>query len=190
MNAAKLRATNGRVPGVRLGSFCYRKAGLQLGSLAGNAFTLVLRGIAAGDRERVAEAARRLRETGFINYFGLQRFGAGSVPTHEIGARWLLRSGLRRVDSAWHVGDIISRPLGTPTRSGGTCTTSRSCYAGFLLLKGEWKEAVAAIMAAREDEPPHVRRARDSYAAGDFAAALEQMPRHMVAERCIAEVCH
>lgn len=177
MNAAKLRATNGRVPGVRLGSFCYRKAGLQLGALAGNVFTLTLRGIEAASKERVAEAARRLRETGFINYFGLQRFGAGGVPTHEIGAN----------PSLWcclGVSDAI------PAEKADLrwCGTSLARRAGFLLLKGDWKGAVEAIMAPREDEPPHVTRSRERYAAGEFAAALEQMPRHMVAERSIVEV--
>jgi tRNA pseudouridine13 synthase len=86
VGVSRLRATNGRIPGVQLGSFGYRKSGLQLGALAGNTFTLTLRGIKAEDKEKVAEAVRSLRQSGFINYFGLQRFGAGRVPTHEIGA--------------------------------------------------------------------------------------------------------
>ena len=31
----------------------------------------------------VATAAEALRRSGFINYYGLQRFGSGAVPTHK-----------------------------------------------------------------------------------------------------------
>jgi hypothetical protein len=64
-----------------------------------------------------------------------------------------------------------------------------SLAAGFMLLRGEWKEAVMAVLAARDEEPPGVRQARTAIEAGDWARALELMPRHMVAERCILEVC-
>lgn len=86
VGVARLRATNGLIPGVRLGSFGYRKSGLQLGALSGNTFTLTLRGIRVDDKANVVEAVRKLRQSGFINYFGLQRFGSGKVATHEIGA--------------------------------------------------------------------------------------------------------
>jgi hypothetical protein len=32
---------------------------------------------------QIAAAVSELRERGFINYFGLQRFGTGNVPTHR-----------------------------------------------------------------------------------------------------------
>ena len=38
----------------------------------------------AGEAEAaVAAAAEALRRSGFINYYGLQRFGSGAVPTHR-----------------------------------------------------------------------------------------------------------
>jgi tRNA pseudouridine13 synthase len=85
VSAARLRATSGRLPGVLLGNFRYSKTGLQLGSLAGNLFTIVLRAVASSDCGAVMLATRRLKETGFVNYFGLQRFGSGTIATHEIG---------------------------------------------------------------------------------------------------------
>ena len=44
---------------------------------------------AAGERQ-VEEACRRVAEVGFINYFGLQRFGTGGAPTHQVrlGQQW------------------------------------------------------------------------------------------------------
>lgn len=53
-------------------------------------FELVLRNIqassagsAAEAEAAVAAAADVLRRNGFVNYFGLQRFGSGAVPTHR-----------------------------------------------------------------------------------------------------------
>lgn len=52
-------------------------------TIAGNRFTIVLRDVdAPADRLEVALAA--LANKGFVNYFGLQRFGANAAaPTHE-----------------------------------------------------------------------------------------------------------
>lgn len=34
---------------------------------------------------QIAAAVSEVQRKGFINYFGLQRFGTGSVPTHRWG---------------------------------------------------------------------------------------------------------
>lgn len=52
----------------------------------------------SGSAEAVAAAAEGLRSSGFVNYYGLQRFGTGAVPTHRCtragtGARLLLTRG-------------------------------------------------------------------------------------------------
>ena len=33
----------------------------------------------------IDEAVRALKESGFINYFGMQRFGTAAAPTYAIG---------------------------------------------------------------------------------------------------------
>jgi tRNA pseudouridine13 synthase len=44
-----------------------------------------------GSDEQIEEAMSNLREKGFINYYGLQRFGSSSsVPTPEVGRALLL----------------------------------------------------------------------------------------------------
>ncbi|KAJ0982515.1 hypothetical protein J5N97_010770 [Dioscorea zingiberensis] len=67
----------------------YVREGLVLGQLSGNRFTITLRGVVAESQDIVKAAADGLRRNGFINYYGLQRFGSGSVPTHMIGAALL-----------------------------------------------------------------------------------------------------
>ncbi|XP_062084512.1 multisubstrate pseudouridine synthase 7 [Humulus lupulus] len=87
--AKKLAALNDRLIGIKVGDFCYVKEGLVLGQLSGNRFTVTLRGVVADSEETIRAAASALGRQGFINYFGLQRFGSGSVPTYLIGSKLL-----------------------------------------------------------------------------------------------------
>lgn len=73
-------------PNVRLGDLRYAMAPIRTGELAGNRFTIVLRAIAPDELARVDTAAFGLRERGFVNFYGLQRFGNNpAAPTHHIG---------------------------------------------------------------------------------------------------------
>lgn len=87
--ASKLAALNKRLFGIKVGDFCNVKEGLLLGQLMGNRFTITLRGVVADSEETIKQSAESLGKDGFINYFGLQRFGSGSVPTHHVGAALL-----------------------------------------------------------------------------------------------------
>lgn len=87
--ASRLAALNDRLIGIKVGDFCYVKDDLLLGQLLGNRFTIVLRGVVADSEDTIQASAESLGRHGFINYFGLQRFGSGSVPTHHIGATLL-----------------------------------------------------------------------------------------------------
>lgn len=86
LRASRLAALNERLIGIKIGDFCHVNEGLLLGQLYGNRFTITLRGVIADSDESVKASADGLEKHGFINYFGLQRFGSGSVPTHLIGA--------------------------------------------------------------------------------------------------------
>ncbi|KAM1223016.1 hypothetical protein ACFX2J_010463 [Malus domestica] len=87
--ASKLAALNDRLIGIKVGDFCYVTKGLVLGQLLGNRFTITLRGVVADSEDTIKASASALGKQGFINYFGLQRFGSGSVPTHLIGVSLL-----------------------------------------------------------------------------------------------------
>ncbi|KAF8060524.1 leucine--tRNA ligase [Scenedesmus sp. PABB004] len=86
---ARLAALNARLRGIKLGSFEFVPDQLSLGQLRGNAFKVLMRDVAPPDEAHVAAAVGELRAKGFINYFGLQRFGTGAVPTHAVGAALL-----------------------------------------------------------------------------------------------------
>ena len=90
VSAERLARTNGRVPGVRVGDFEYAREQLHLGDLQGNHFTVTLRDVQAPAGEAAVGAAlEELRGTGFVNYFGLQRFGHADAPTHKVGVALL-----------------------------------------------------------------------------------------------------
>ncbi|KAK7258713.1 hypothetical protein RIF29_24295 [Crotalaria pallida] len=100
--ASRLASLNKRLFGIKVGDFCYVSEGLVLGQLWGNRFTITLRfifepttltyslrGVVSDTEDTIKASADALGRHGFINYFGLQRFGSGSVPTHLIGAALL-----------------------------------------------------------------------------------------------------
>lgn len=65
------------------------EAGLGLGDLAGNLFSLVIRNVSIDDADLECRISA-ISKNGFLNYFGLQRFGASpSVPSHRIGSALL-----------------------------------------------------------------------------------------------------
>ncbi|KZV76135.1 tRNA pseudouridine synthase D [Peniophora sp. CONT] len=75
--------------GVRVADFNYRKAALELGMLKGNAFVITLRNVQVDSEEALAQAMDSIKTKGFINYYGMQRFGTAAIPTHTIGLAFL-----------------------------------------------------------------------------------------------------
>ena len=72
--------------GVFVGNFCYKSTGLELGDLGGNHFAIALRNIKPNEKENVTKALESLQTNGFINYFGLQRFGTvAAIKTSDVG---------------------------------------------------------------------------------------------------------
>ena len=87
---------------VRIGHLRAAESALSLGEAAGNKFSIVLRDVAIDDEAHTGEtpsveaacaaAADAVATNGFVNYFGLQRFGRDAeVPTHAVGAAMLRR---------------------------------------------------------------------------------------------------
>ena len=68
-----------------IGDYEYRDTRLKLGDLQGNRFGIVLRNVKAEKKEDVEAAMKNLKEHGFINYYGMQRFGTSTVRTSDIG---------------------------------------------------------------------------------------------------------
>ncbi|CAL8462051.1 g1582 [Coccomyxa elongata] len=83
---SRLAAANARLRGMRVGDFKLVEEPLHLGDANGNRFEVTLRDVEVGSLRDVVAAVEAVRDRGFINYFGLQRFGSTGGRTHRIGA--------------------------------------------------------------------------------------------------------
>eukprot|EP00043_Microstomoeca_roanoka_P004461 m.49832 g.49832 ORF g.49832 m.49832 type:complete len:697 (-) comp12504_c0_seq1:2188-4278(-) len=97
VRAPRLASLNRLLRGVTLGDFTYSNECLRLGDHSGNRFEIVLRNCTGSDQQ-IEEAMTSLKTHGFINYFGMQRFGVGSVPTHAVGLALLRKNFEQAVD--------------------------------------------------------------------------------------------
>lgn len=87
---------------VQVGNFEYVSDELRLGRLTGNRFDIVLRNVQMTDvddvqKDLLLEAAKSMKEKGFVNYFGTQRFGKYN-DTHKVGVAVLQGDYRKAVD--------------------------------------------------------------------------------------------
>lgn len=100
--AERIAAFNKSLFNAAVGDFEYRWNDLKLGDLMGNEFTITLRdckfqneeGMNSIQREAfanevVGKAIKDFSEKGFINYYGLQRFGSFAASTDQVGRKML-----------------------------------------------------------------------------------------------------
>ncbi|XP_058121162.1 pseudouridylate synthase 7 homolog [Anopheles ziemanni] len=86
---SKIAAAARGLPNISVGNFTFKPTTLKLGMLQGNRFRIALRQVTAED-QIINASMEHLRDKGFINYYGLQRFGnCASVPTYRVGIELL-----------------------------------------------------------------------------------------------------
>ncbi|KAG0668998.1 multisubstrate pseudouridine synthase 7 [Maudiozyma exigua] len=93
----RLNALNRTLKGMILGGFKYEDTSLSLGDLNGNEFVIAIRDVKTIDPNSdlntiLEKGCESLSTNGFINYFGMQRFGTFSISTHEVGKELLLEN--------------------------------------------------------------------------------------------------
>ena len=100
--ADRMIAAGRTLRNAKIGNYEYQPHGLQLGDLTGNEFTVTLRDCQfqfhaeLEGSEQIEQASaivgtaiNNLNERGFINYYGLQRFGTFSTRTDDVGIKML-----------------------------------------------------------------------------------------------------
>ncbi|KAI4169710.1 MAG: hypothetical protein LQ348_007231, partial [Seirophora lacunosa] len=161
----------------RIGNFEYHPHGLQLGDLLGNEFLITLRdchfqlhdGLDLETRiERASSTLSSVFENfslhGFLNYFGLQRFGSFSTGTHTIG-----RSMLQ--------GDFKS-----------ACEAILSFHPSALAAAQQDSSQQDSTVVREDIGRDDIARAsalQAFTATGDSKRALDQLPRKFSAEACL-----
>ncbi|XP_064547343.1 pseudouridylate synthase 7 homolog [Drosophila montana] len=150
---------------VYIGNFSFRPDTLKLGDLKGNRFRIALRHI-THPREQIESALQSLKERGFINYYGLQRFGnSASVPTYEVGVALLKRDYKLACE-------LILKP--------------RDNDVEFMraIREAWWENRDSAAAAAKFYGNKFIEKklldGLATYGENDYAAALRRIPRNML----------
>ena len=126
VRAERIAGLNKLARGWRVGNFAYKPHGLGLGDLMGNEFLLTLRdchfpdeaSLSAQQRLKlgqtvVSKAAENFKRLGFLNYYGLQRFGSFSTGTHVTGMKMLQGDLKGAVDSIlMYVDNVLPENVG------------------------------------------------------------------------------
>ena len=164
---------------VKVGNFAYRADRLNLGSLFGNRFTVVLRDVQGLDEAGVQAALQSLKEYGFVNYFGMQRFGTTSIPTYTIGVAIVNRDYQKAIELV-----LASRMDMDADDFAAAMASFRKALAD--KDAGARHEARQSARDAAEKTPRWMKVERlilEQLAAGDgglnFGAAVFAIPRHL-----------
>jgi len=99
----RLNALNRTLKGMIIGGFKFEDSSLGLGDLNGNEFVIAIRDVDVLDPNSKLEhilqkGCESLSSNGFINYFGMQRFGTFSISTHQVGKEILLENWEKAVE--------------------------------------------------------------------------------------------
>ncbi|PVD25207.1 hypothetical protein C0Q70_15705 [Pomacea canaliculata] len=153
----KLSGLNNVLRNIKLGNFRYVDKPLKLGELKGNHFTIVLRNTVGSD-EDLQRGLNSLKSKGFINYFGMQRFGTTSVPTYEIGRALLKGEWADAIDLILcprtsngsserfrHVWSQTKDPLQTLEATDSRCSIERSLLRALQKSPKNFQGAIQAL---------------------------------------------
>lgn len=158
---------NTRLRGLRVGNVSQESEKLMLGDSKGNHFKVVLRQV-EGDEKEIMSAIKALSTTGFINYFGMQRFGTRQVSTHQIGISILKGDWEKTVDL------IIGSSSDPDSRE------------DIILARKEWEtsknpEKVLKILPryCTGEKALLVSLAKQKTGEMDYLRAIDQIPRNL-----------
>ncbi|CAB3260839.1 unnamed protein product [Arctia plantaginis] len=153
---------------IHVGNFSFDDTNLKLGMLKGNKFRIALRNVTA-DQESVDSACQYLKDQGFINYYGLQRFGSRiDTPTFDIGLKLLQGKFKEAIDA-------ILEPREGPLEEVLRVNASRGALAASALLPRRAAHSEARLIRALA-AAPH-----------DLVGALSRVPGYVPTRRSSRE---
>ncbi len=157
---------------VKVGDFSYNKNPIQLGQHGGNDFVIAVKSVelirgpdcSLSHRLRmtqkcVQDALDHIKRHGFINYFGLQRFGTHAIGTQEVGQKILSEDFEGACNAILHVEPSLAAALDRPD----------------------------VLSLYQRDEVNRARSILEFRKSGSVSAALEILPRRFSAESSIIQ---
>ncbi|CAI7574040.1 unnamed protein product [Penicillium pancosmium] len=192
-HAERLVNINKTLRNAVLGDFEYCKNGLELGDLGGNEFVITLReseipgvdlkdpqGTIAKATELIGTALKNLRERGYFNYYGLQRFGSFTTRTDTVGVKILQNDFEGAVESILHFpphvlaaaqeGESSTAPISSDDKA-------RAEAINLFLTTGGINDALAKLPRKFSAEANIIRHLGKS--RKDYLGALQTIPRNL-----------
>ena len=166
----------------------YVKSKTYLGNLKGNEFHIVLRDVhllgmqsknkddsSITEKEMITKIVKKgaetIKEKGFINYFGLQRFGTGIVPTHLVGMSVLKRDWKKAIDLIMTGGTKERQDIAKAREAYRDGKISQSLR---MMPRHMHTESTVLKNLKKQQE-----RQSDENKTLDYSAALNALPRHL-----------
>ncbi|KAK5789073.1 hypothetical protein VI817_008197 [Penicillium citrinum] len=193
VQADRLVNINRTLRNAMLGDFEHLKHGLELGDLGGNEFVITLReseipGIDLKDpqaavskaTELVGKSLKNLRERGYFNYYGLQRFGSFTTRTDTVGVKILQDDFQGAVDAILYYAPHVLAAAQEGTSSTAPISTDDKARAEAIHLfqtTGNISESLAKLPRKFSAEANIIRHLGKS--RKDFLGALQAIPRNL-----------
>ncbi|KHJ30881.1 putative pseudouridine synthase [Erysiphe necator] len=198
LTASTVAKINGQIYNSTVGNFKYEKSPLELGELKGNLFTITLRDCrfvhddpihvtqrCKKAQEALDTACKTLASSGFINYYGLQRFGTFDIGTHTIG-KFILKgdygravaSILRTSPDAWCFAEEGHESQCSGSKIGRDELDRAQAIRGFGLGELKLDEALAKLPKRFNAERSILHHLR-SRNGNDYLGALLSIPRNL-----------
>ncbi|KAL9584002.1 MAG: hypothetical protein Q9212_002385 [Teloschistes hypoglaucus] len=183
----------GQIRNIWIGDFEHQRRGLQEGDLHGNQFEITLRdcqfsgsgGLEAGTeieraRASVDAAVRSLLSHGFLNYYGLQRFGTHAVGTQEIGRSLLqedFKSACEGVLAVDHATLAAAQQGNASEIFVPQALRDRALALHIFATTGESREALAQLPYTFRSEISIIRHLSQTNHENDFQGAMAMIER-------------
>jgi len=193
VHAERLAHLNKMLRNATLGDFEYRKEGLDLGDLHGNEFVITLRdceipgvgkenpqAAVAKATELVGTSLKNVHERGYLNYYGLQRFGTFSTRTDTIGVKILQDDFKGAVEAILHYPPhILAAALegDDPTVLISTDDKNRAEAIHIFQTTGNANAALNKLPRKFSAESNVIRHL--GHSKNDYLGALQTIPRNL-----------
>lgn len=177
----------------KIGNYQYQQNGLRLGDLRGNEFVVTLRdcdfgfgpqseGQADSASDIVKTAIENLRERGYINYYGLQRFGTFSTRTDAVGVKMLQGDFRAAVEAILDYSSTSLAAAQNPLSTDDKISVDDKARAHALHLfktSGKVYPALQQLPKKFSAEASIIRHLGNPERSNDFLGALQAISRNL-----------
>jgi tRNA pseudouridine13 synthase len=193
-HAHQLAPLNRQLRNARIGNFTYEKHRIELGDLQGNYFTISLRDCHfEGDEdlddegklklanEVVGQAVANLQANGFLNYFGLQRFGTFGIGTDDVGKLILQGDFQGAIEAILAYNEDTLEAGKNPSANDKVSRDdiARAQAIAWFKRTGKTQEALSMLPKKFSAEVSVIRHLGAKNTSGDFQGALMMIPRNL-----------